>query len=100
MSHQYFAMVPSRAVKDLELGHAAFRLLCLLATYRNSKHGWSHPTLRTLASELGLSELSGELQISRAVKELKDRGYINHMPGNGGQFRGIRLFWMRKIQVK
>lgn len=88
MKFQAFSMVPNRAVFDDSLGHSTFRVLCLLATYRNSQTGWCKPSLATLARQMGLSETSGETQVSRAVKELREKGYINHISGGGrGQSR-------------
>lgn len=83
MSHQAFAMIPSKAVLDQSLGNVGFRLLAILATYRNRDNGWCWPAMKTLALQLGYSEASGNTHISKAIKELKDKGYINHVPGSG-----------------
>ena len=83
MSYQAFSMVPTRAVMDQSLGHAAFRLLAILASYRNSETGWCWPSSKTLAAQLGVSEGSAATHVGRAVKELKEKGYIDHVPGTG-----------------
>ena len=93
MSVQAFAMVPNRAVSDQNLGHAAFRLLSLIAVYRNSKTGWAFPGLKTLAVDMGYKPETGEAQISKMVKELREAGYIDHISGGGRKPSKYRVIY-------
>ncbi len=81
--NQAFAMVPHQAILNQNLSHVALRVLCLIALHRNSDNGWSWPSLRRMAIEIGYKCQSGEVNISRAVKELKEFGYIDYVPGSG-----------------
>lgn len=83
MTYQAFSMVPSKAALDETLGHSAFRVLCILATYRNSKDGWCYPSLTTIGDHMGLSFDHGKHQVSKAIKELRDKGYIKQVIGGG-----------------
>jgi len=83
VSYQAFSMVPTRAVMDQSLGHSAFRVLAILASYRNSENGWCWPSARKIAEALGISEASAATHVSKAIKELRDKGYIRHIAGYG-----------------
>ena len=84
MTNQAFAMVPQRAVLDQNLPHAYFRLLAVLAAYRNSKTGWAFPSLETLAADMGYTAgASGQENVRKAIKALKAAGYIEHIAGGG-----------------
>ena len=73
-----------QAARDSKLSPSAKSLLTVLALgYYNVKRGDAYPSRETLAEELDLTVG----QISRAVKELSERGYITTASRPGHQWR-------------
>ena len=66
-----FAAIPERAVKDRQLGNAAFRVLAAIASYAD-QDGRCFPSLRRIGEDLGYSKQA----IHRQVKVLIAAGYV------------------------
>ena len=66
-----FAAVPERAVKDRQLGNAAFRVLAAIASYAD-QDGQCFPSLRRIGEDLGC----GRSAVHKQVKILISQGYV------------------------
>lgn len=95
MANYHFSMVPNRAISDLELSHAAFRLLALIATHRNQEDGWSWPGRKLLAKEMGYGgrDDNAIASVTALAKDLAAKGYIDYIPGNGRTSSHYRVIY-------
>ena len=66
-----FAAVPERAVKDRQLGNAAFRVLAAIASYAD-QDGQCFPSLRRIGEDLGCCRSA----VHKQVKILISHGYV------------------------
>ena len=78
-----FCVIPIRACLDKRLTLGDFRMLAILAGY-SSPNGYSFVALSTLAKYRGVSSQS----ISKAIKRLVDKGYIEIVRAGFTGFRG------------
>lgn len=72
---QRFAAVPTKAIRDPEVGRAALQVLCELATYA-SRDGWCEPKQATMAEHLGISREN----VNRHLRSLVALGYVEVRP--------------------
>lgn len=78
-----FCVIPIRACLDKRLTLGDFRMLAILAGY-SSPNGYSFVALSTLAKYRGVSSQS----ISKAIKRLVEKGYIEIVRAGFTGFRG------------
>lgn len=78
-----FALVSAAAVRDPALPLASLRLLCILGLYRGVT-GRCWPSRATLAAEVGFSGPNAERSLTRAMRPLIERGYVQRVGGGAG----------------
>lgn len=79
---QAFAMIPQQAIMDTTLSHAELRMLAIIATRRNSRHGWTDACHSRLAADHGLAPGS-EPRVRQLLIPLIEKGYIERIAGSG-----------------
>lgn len=67
----HMSIIPSRAIDDRRLSHAAMRVLGALGTY-GDRNGWCYPSQVTIAKRLGVTSAA----INQHIKTLAKLGYI------------------------
>jgi len=79
--HWSIAKLPSRAILDLRLTDADFRVLAIIATFgHNKRYGErAHPSLATIARAKGMSPTQAK-KISPRIKKLRELGYLEVVP--------------------
>ncbi len=94
--YQAFAMLPNRIIRDHDLPLAALKFACVIAMHRDSDGGWTTMGSKVALCRMGLTRASDRGHIGDLAKLLAARGYIDYLPGSGGQRSRYRLIMDQK----
>lgn len=74
-----FGIIPASVARDARIGHVAFRLWVVLATYADRGGSGARPSTASLVAAVGASRET----VKRARRELRDRGLLDYEAGTG-----------------
>ena len=89
---QAFAMIPQQAIMDKSLSHAELRMLAVIASFRNSRTGWTEACHDRLKAAMGLSARSNS-GICPMLTSLTEKGYIERVSGSGRMKSRYRVIY-------